>query len=153
MQYEEINAFVVLVLLYAVMSYRKCQKKVTYNEVTREYYCEKCSKSYSSCENRYILKLLIADHTGCHWATAFNDQAVRMMKGKTADELALMKETEPVEYRAIFEDLLASEFAAVIRLSVDESRDERKLQMTILNVKPVDFLAEIGGMVFGLCAL
>lgn len=54
-----------------------------------------------SRHRRYILSMTISDQTGRTWVTAFNDIAEPLLGGKSANELAKMKEDGEVHVMAV----------------------------------------------------
>lgn len=77
-------------LYYNACPSEGCNKKVTQNE-RGLWHCPKCNREYDSSEARYILSLLVSDHTGSEWVNAFNNEG-QLMLGRQANEIRAMRE-------------------------------------------------------------
>ena len=67
-----------------------CNKKVV-EENPGEWRCEKCDKSWSQPQYRYVIKFNVTDHTGQIWLSGFDDTG-RTIMGMSADQLMEIKE-------------------------------------------------------------
>ena len=68
-----------------------CNKKVT-ETMGQKWMCDKCNREYDSCRRRYMLNCCVQDTSGQAWFTAFDDMAIKIMGGRTADELHSLRE-------------------------------------------------------------
>jgi replication factor A1 len=102
-----------------------CNKKV--NELDPGVWrCEKCDKSFPKPQYRYIVSLNVQDHTGQMWLSGFDDTG-RIVLGKTADEVAEMKENEEAKaVEAVFEEANCKSFVFRCRAKLDNYRDEQR---------------------------
>ncbi|KAF0687241.1 Aste57867_21003 [Aphanomyces stellatus] len=119
----------------------KCQKKVM-PDSAQNYNCEKCQTVYSNCENRYVLSMVVQDTSGSTWMSAFNDQGKIIMQGKTADELAELKETNMALYDGSFKAALFRPYVFRIRCKAEPINDEVRVKAQIVNIEPLNYVAE-----------
>lgn len=119
----------------------KCQKKVV-ADVAQNYTCEKCQTSYSTCENRYIMSVVVLDHTGSTWTTCFNDQGKVVLNGRTADEIAELRDTNPTLYESIFKDALFKQYAMRLRVKAENVQEELRVKAGVVNLEPINYASE-----------
>ncbi|GMF16928.1 unnamed protein product [Phytophthora fragariaefolia] len=119
----------------------KCQKKVV-ADVAQNYTCEKCQTSYSTCENRYILSVVMLDHTGSTWTTCFNDQGKVVMNGRTADEIGELRDTNPTLYESTFKEALFKQYVCRLRVKAENVQEELRVKASVVNLEPVNFVQE-----------
>jgi replication factor A1 len=102
-----------------------CNKKV--NEVEPgNWRCEKCDKSFPKPQYRYIVSLNVQDHTGQMWLSGFDDTG-RQVLGKSADEIAELKEGEDgKQVENVFEEANCTSFVFRCRAKLDNYRDEQR---------------------------
>lgn len=77
------------------------------------FYCEYDGRTYSSAIKRYIMQARLADDSGELPVQLFNDQA-EVMLGRSADDLASLKESDPSRFNAVLSDATWTEW--VVRL-------------------------------------
>lgn len=80
--------------------------------------CEKCQQTYQQCNYRYMMNMLCMDHTGQQWLTAFDPCGASVL-GKSAQEVVMLRDTNPAAYEALFEELLFKQF--VFRVKVEST--------------------------------
>ncbi|KAG1705844.1 hypothetical protein DVH05_002409 [Phytophthora capsici] len=119
----------------------KCQKKVV-ADVAQNFTCEKCQTSYPNCENRYILSVVLLDHTGSTWTTCFNDQGKVVMGGRTADEIGELRDTNPALFESIFKDALFKQYVCRLRVKAENVQEELRVKASVMNLEPVNFVQE-----------
>ncbi|OWZ15637.1 DAN Replication protein [Phytophthora megakarya] len=119
----------------------KCQKKVV-PDVAGNFTCEKCQTSYDHCENRYILSVVMLDHTGSTWTTCFNDQGKVVMNGRTADEIGELRDTNPSLFESIFKDALFKQYVCRLRVKAENVQEELRVKASVVNMEPVNFVQE-----------
>ncbi|KIW03005.1 uncharacterized protein PV09_05663 [Verruconis gallopava] len=118
-----------------------CNKKITELE-PENWRCEKCEKSFPKPQYRYIISLNVQDHTGQMWLSGFDD-AGRLVLGRTADEIAELKEADESKHvEAIFEEANCRSYIFRCRAKLDNYRDEQRVRYQIMSINPVDFKAE-----------
>lgn len=117
-----------------------CNKKVT--EEGSSFRCEKCQRTFDHCDHRYILNMNVADFSGAAWLSGFNDSG-ELILGQTAAELNMLKENGNEEaYQAAFAKGLWKTYIFKCRAKGETYQDELKVRTSILNVMPVDYVAE-----------
>ncbi|CAK4626418.1 hypothetical protein LEN26_007195 [Aphanomyces euteiches] len=119
----------------------KCQKKVV-PDAAQNYNCEKCQTVYANCENRYILSMVVQDSTGSAWTSCFNDQGKTIMQGKSADEMADLKETNMGLYEGTFKAALFRPYLFRMRCKAEPLNDEVRVKAQIVNVEPINYVQE-----------
>lgn len=123
--------------LYKSCPTEGCKKKLV-DLANDMYRCEKCDKDYPNYKCRLILSLNLADWTGHQWATAFNDEAEKIL-GITADELGELQENDNDAYLEKFGDASFKSFIFTLRVKVEIFNDENRLKATCVTVSPVDY--------------
>ncbi|KAF1330063.1 Replication protein a 70 kda dna-binding subunit, partial [Globisporangium splendens] len=119
----------------------KCQKKVV-PDVAQNFTCEKCQTSYKTCENRYIMSVVVLDHTGSTWTTCFNDQGKVVLNGKTADEIGELRETNPALFEAAFKEALFKQYVFRLRVKAENVQEELRVKAGVVNLEPINFVNE-----------
>jgi replication factor A1 len=110
-----------------------CNKKVV--EDGGGWHCEKCNRTHPNCVRRYILNLSVADPTGRHYFTAFNDIAQPLLGGRSADQLYELKENDNEEFENIFMEACFKEIVFCARGKMEMVADEQRLKFTILRAE------------------
>ncbi|TYZ63719.1 hypothetical protein PybrP1_003688 [[Pythium] brassicae (nom. inval.)] len=119
----------------------KCQKKVV-PDVAQNFTCEKCQTSYSACENRYIMSVVVLDHTGSSWTTCFNDQGKVVLNGRTADEIGELRETNPAAFEAAFKEALFKQYVFRLRIKAENVQEELRVKAGVVTLEPINYVAE-----------
>ncbi|RLN66744.1 hypothetical protein BBJ29_000068 [Phytophthora kernoviae] len=119
----------------------KCQKKVV-PDVAQNFTCEKCQTTYNTCENRYILSVVMLDHTGSTWTTCFNDQGKVVMNGRTADEIAELRDTNTTLFESTFKDALFRQYVCRLRVKAENVQEELRVKAGVVNLEPINFVQE-----------
>ncbi|KAL0589332.1 hypothetical protein ABG067_002551 [Albugo candida] len=119
----------------------KCNKKVI-ADVAQNYSCEKCQTVYKTCENRYIMSLVIVDHTGSSWVTCFNDQGRVILNKRTADEIAEIKDTNTALFETIFKEALFKSYVLRLRIKAENVQGESRVKVNVVNLEPIDYMKE-----------
>jgi len=123
-----------------------CKKKVQgADEQVLDGQCEKCNKAVTG-SRRWIFSALCNDASGCRYVSFFDEMGIKLI-GKTADELAPLKEQEPsTEFDQYF--LQRSFQRCVMRCSAktDTYNEEQRLKITCASFTPVDFVSESRSM-------
>jgi len=90
---------------------RMCNKKCELSgDGAGSYSCRDCGPTTMAC--RWIMSMQLSDHTGSTWATAFDEQAEIIMKGKADAFQAILTTQGPdsSEYKVPYEHALYSEW-------------------------------------------
>jgi replication factor A1 len=120
----------------------KCNKKVSLDESTNQWYCDKCSISQATCDPRYILRFLACDGTGSEWLTAFNEMAIPIMLGKKASELNELKDDNRLAFEAAFQEANFRQYIFKVRAKAETVQDAVQVKCSVVKVDPIDFRAE-----------
>ena len=112
--------------------------------MTMKWHCEKCNQEYDECRRRYMLNVCLQDTTGQNYFTAFDDMAIKIMGGKTADELHNLKVSgDQAAFDQVFNDCQAFKtFLFKARSKNETYQDEARVKSQILQVAPVDYVDE-----------
>ena len=127
-------------LWYTACPGENCSKKVT--QEGSEYRCEKCARTYSYCEYRYIMGMNVADATGSAWLNCFNEIAEQIL-GHSAAELNQYKETGNDDaFNAVFYDSSYKSYIFKLRIKQEFYNDEMRVKSTIMTAEPVNYAEE-----------
>ena len=79
-----------------------CKKKLAgADEENLQAHCERCDKTMMGAR-RWIFQATCADTTGSRYISFFDDQALSILGGKTADELAPLRTQDEGRFGAYF---------------------------------------------------
>lgn len=70
-----------------------CKKKVSSDDSCMDGHCEKCNKSVTGVR-RWIFSACCNDTSGSRYISFFDAEATKLLGGKTADEMAPIKEAD-----------------------------------------------------------
>jgi len=120
----------------------ECKKKLAgADEDNLVAHCEKCDKTVQG-GRRWIFTATANDSTGSRYISFFDDQAVRMLEGKTADEMAQLRSHNPAAFDAHFISCSFKPYTMRCRVKNETYMDEQKLKVNALDVMPLDFCTE-----------
>lgn len=120
----------------------ECNKKVTVNESTGMWFCEKCNKTYPAPSYRYILSLMCCDGSGSNWLTAF-DEVAKGLLGRSAAELSQFKEANnEKEFERTFLEANFKSFIFKIKARAETRDDEQKVRYSVMSATPINFRTE-----------
>jgi len=129
---------------YTACPAEKCNRKV--NEKDGAYYCEKCTQSFPGYKPRYILSLLVCDHSGSTWLTSFDDTAKTLLNGIQAGQLEDIhskgREDDFKQFNNVFDQNNFKQYIFKIRSKEENVKDESRVRSHVLRIEPVDFLKE-----------
>ncbi|XP_076656555.1 replication protein A 70 [Halictus rubicundus] len=123
--------------LYKSCPTDSCKKKLI-DQANDMYRCEKCDKEYPNYRYRLLASLSLADWTDNQWATAFSEEAEKIL-GVTAQELGELQENDNDAYLEKFGDATFKNFLFKMRAKLEVFSDEHRLKVTCLNVSPLDY--------------
>ncbi|KAI3862722.1 hypothetical protein MKX03_002014 [Papaver bracteatum] len=120
----------------------QCMKKVT-NDGNGRWKCERCDKSFSECDYRYILQLQIQDFTGYTWVKAFQETGEKIM-GYSAKTLYYLKHEEQDEdkFLDITRGVLLNRYIFKLKVEQETFDDQQRVKSTIVAVEKLDFSTE-----------
>ncbi|RZC73961.1 hypothetical protein C5167_049442 [Papaver somniferum] len=121
---------------------RQCSKKVI-NDGDGRWKCERCDKSFSECDYRYILQLQIQDFTGHTWVTAFQETGEKIM-GHPAKALYYLKHEEQDEekFSDITRGVLLNRYIFKLKVKQESFEDQQRVKSTIVAVEKLNFSTE-----------
>lgn len=114
-----------------------CNKKLI-DQANGMYRCEKCSKEFPSFKYRLLANVNFGDWTGHRWATAFNDEAEKLLNA-TAQELGELHESNKDAYMDKFSEATFKSFVVKFRSRMEVFNDEGRLKTTCQLVTPIDY--------------
>ena len=123
--------------LYKSCPSEGCKKKLI-DQANDMYRCEKCDKEYPNFRYRLLASLSLADWTNNQWATAFSEEAEKIL-GATAQELGELQENDNDAYLEKFGDATFKSFIFKIRIKLETFSDEKRLKATCAAVSPIDY--------------
>ncbi|KAI4487913.1 hypothetical protein M0802_011732 [Mischocyttarus mexicanus] len=126
-------------VLYKACPVDSCKKKLI-DQANGMYRCEKCNKEYPSFKYRALLNINFGDWQFNQWATAFNEEAEKIL-GVTAQELGELEANDPEEYLKKFSDVTFKIFFVKLRMKVETFNDESRIKASCLSIAPVDYAA------------
>lgn len=119
-----------------------CNKKVTADQSTGQYWCEKCQRSYDHYEPRYMLSFAIADSSASRFVSAFNEEAASVL-GVTARDLEAAMGTDPAALARVFADRQNTLWEFRLRAKPDRGQDDNvAVRAQVFRVTPVDYKKE-----------
>ena len=116
----------------------KCKKKVIAG--MHGMHCEKCQEDVESVW-RYIMQVQLADHTGTHWVSLFDDEAKQLME-KSASELMELKQGDLDRYRDEIKKPVFGRYNVILRSKMETHQDETRLKTTCLKIEKIDHVEE-----------
>lgn len=118
-----------------------CNKKVLKNDIG-EFRCERCNKTSYDCNYRYMIGVVISDHTGQIWSTMFDEQAFQLF-GVKAEQFKEMAAEDASESQCFIRKYMFKDVIVRIKSRQDTYNDELRMRYNITDIKPVNFLEEI----------
>ena len=101
---------------------------------------ESTGTTIDKCERRYILSMVCSDHTGSSWLSAFNDQAIKIMGGITADEMYELSQADgAAQFKATFNANNFMPYIFKVRAKAETWQDESRVKCVIQDLTPLDF--------------
>ncbi|XP_076667304.1 replication protein A 70 isoform X2 [Andrena cerasifolii] len=114
-----------------------CKKKLI-DQANDMYRCEKCDKEYPNFRYRLLASLSLADWTDNQWATAFSEEAEKVL-GITAQELGELQQNDNDAFLEKFGDATFKSFIFKMRVKTEVFSDENRLKATCVNISPLDY--------------
>ena len=103
--------------------------------------CDRCQGTYPNCTRKWIFSATVADDTGSTWVSLFDEQAVTLFNGATADQVFEQFENQDA-YDSYFAKASYSEWVLKCRVKNEVVNDESRVKTTVLRMDPVDYVAE-----------
>lgn len=112
------------------------------------WFCEKNNQTYPTCKRRFIMSCVVTDHSGNSWLTAYNDEAEKILNGRTADDLyALQAAGDENAYKEAFSGANFTQLLVRIKVRTDTRDDEQRVRSSIAGMYPLDYQAESRNMI------
>ena len=124
------------------MSYTACPEQGNNRKVDKQedgtYFCPSNGQTYSNCEHRYKLNIMISDETGGVWVTAFNEQAMKLIGHSASEMIQLREQGNYDEYENIIRDALYKQclYTISIKYEVFGGVDQKKC--VLVDVKQIN---------------
>ncbi|EAU88740.1 replication factor-A protein 1 [Coprinopsis cinerea okayama7 len=128
-------------IAYPACPTQGCNKKVI--EEADGWRCEKCEKVFEAPEYRYIMSMMVADHTGKAWFQGFNEVGVTVY-GMSANDLVQIKNNDHAQYKAIQYHAACNTYNFSCRAKEDEFNGVRRVRFGISRLAKVDYKEEAG---------
>jgi replication factor A1 len=103
--------------------------------------CDRCQGTYPTCNRKWIFSGTIADDTSTTWVSVFDDQALTLFGGATADEVFAQYENQDA-YDGYFAKAMHTEWVLKCRVKNEIHNDEPRLKTQVVRMDPVDYNAE-----------
>ncbi|KAH8117078.1 replication factor-a protein [Phellopilus nigrolimitatus] len=126
-------------LSYPACPSDQCNKKVV--ETGEGWKCEKCDRSYSSPEYRYIMSMSVSDYSGQAWLQGFNDVGVSVF-GMPANELNEMKLRDEAEYNTFVAKANCQTYNFNCRAKQDTYNETTRVRYGISKMLPLNYKEE-----------
>ncbi|MFH4975641.1 hypothetical protein AB6A40_002350 [Gnathostoma spinigerum] len=123
--------------LYKSCGYNGCKKKVI--EFGQEFRCEKCDRSSSTFKYVLLLSFEIADFTGTHWVTMFDDQASKLLNASAETLGALFDSQRIEEYNDVFNKVRFHRYVFRLRARSEFYNDTERIKWSVFDVHPVPY--------------
>lgn len=126
------------------VSYKACTTQGCSKRVEEKpgggYFCN-VHQDIPHCDERYILSVMAADHSGYSYLSAFNDVALVLLDNIPASKLPNKKEV-PTAYDAVFNEAAFKMYRFTIRAKMETYQSEQRLKNTVIHAERVNFLDE-----------
>jgi replication factor A1 len=103
--------------------------------------CDRCHGTYPTCTRKWIFSATVADDTSTTWVSIFDDQAMPLFGGATADDVFAQYENQDL-YDGYFAKAAHTEWVIKCRVRNEIVNDEPRLKAQIVRLDPVDYAAE-----------
>lgn len=107
--------------------------------------CERCHGTYDNCNRKWIFSGTVADDTSSTWVSVFDEQALTLFGGATADEVHAQFDNQDL-YDSYFAKALHSEWIFKCRVKSEMVNDESRLKTQVMRMDPVDYVSECRDM-------
>jgi replication factor A1 len=119
-----------------------CRRRCKVTQTTDgNWQCDRCQNTYPDCTRKWIFSATIADDTSSTWVSLFDEQAMQLFGGITADEVFAQYDNQDV-YDGHFAKAAYTEWIFKCRVKKEMVNDEPRIKSTILRMDPVDYASE-----------
>ncbi|KAL5332160.1 hypothetical protein BJX70DRAFT_384971 [Aspergillus crustosus] len=117
-----------------------CNKKVTELD-PGQWRCERCDKTHSRPEYRYIMLINVSDHTGQLYLNCFDDVG-RLLTGTSADQLMELQQSEDKAVGDIIQNANCRTWTFGCRAKIDHYGDQQRIRYQVTSARSVNFSEE-----------
>jgi replication factor A1 len=103
--------------------------------------CDRCHGTYPTCTRKWIFSGTVGDDSSSSWVSLFDDQALTLFNGATADEVFAQYENQDA-YDGYFAKAQYTEWIFKCRVKSEMVNDEPRLKTTVVRMDPVDYVSE-----------
>ena len=103
--------------------------------------CMRCQGIYPNCNRKWIFSGVVADDTASTWVSLFDDQALTLFDGATADQVFEQFENQEV-YDSYFAKATYTEWILKCRVKNEIVNEEPRIKTSVVRMDPVDYAAE-----------
>ena len=103
--------------------------------------CARCGVVYPNCNRKWIFSGVVADDTGSTWVSLFDDQALTLFNGTTADTVFDQYENQDL-YDGTFAKATYTDWILKCRVKSEMFNDEQRIKTSVVRMDPVDYVAE-----------
>jgi replication factor A1 len=107
--------------------------------------CDRCQGTYPECTRKWIFSATVADDTASTWVSIFDDQAMNLFGGATADEVHAQYDNQDI-YDSYFAKAMHTEWILKCKVKNEIVNDEPRLKTQVVRMDPVDYAAECRDM-------
>ncbi|CAG8447335.1 5391_t:CDS:10 [Acaulospora morrowiae] len=154
--YFSTTAFIIFIkrdnISYPACVSEGCNKKVTDENTGEGWRCEKCSRTYSQPNYRYIMSVSVADYTDSAWFQCFNEAGERILE-YNATALHELRERDEAASDLIIEKAYFKPYVFRCRAKIENYNDSSRVRYTVISANPVDFIAQSREMLRNISAM
>ncbi|KAJ1931440.1 Replication factor A protein 1 [Kickxella alabastrina] len=118
-----------------------CNKKITEDQSSGQWRCEKCQRSYPAPEYRYIFSVNVSDETGQTWLQCFSDIGEQIL-GCTANALIELQNSNEAEFKKKIAEATFKEYKFRCRAKTEVFNDTSRVRLSAISLYPINFAAE-----------
>ena len=124
-----------------------CRNRCKVTQTTDgQWQCDRCHGVFPSCDFKWIFSATVVDDTSTTWVSLFDDQAITLFGGVTANEAqATFNESQDI-YDSHFAKAAHTEWIIKCRVKQEAVNDEMRVKTTVVAMTPVDYVSECSNM-------
>lgn len=123
-----------------------CRQRCKVTQTTDgNWQCDRCHGNFQECTRRWIFSGTVSDDTGSTWVSVFDEQAVTLFGGATADEVHAQYDNQDL-YDGYFAKATHTEWIFKCKVKQETVNDETRIKTQIVRMDPVDYAAECRDM-------
>lgn len=114
--------------------------KVTKTD-NNDWHCKKCDKTYPNCIHKWIFSGVVADDSGSSSLSIFDEQAITLLEGRSADDAFLLYEDEDA-FNSVFEKAQYSEWIFKCQVRTKSVNQVPGFNVSLVKLLPLDYVKE-----------